>query len=206
MPNATAMRTHALVQSSTIFATISEQFQQIETDVSLFLPFQDNLQPMDYYISEKGRRLTRIPYYWEDDVAAMWPEWKWDNSPPPSQGLRVFDFHPMYVGLNIQNDGALSRIESVVGDHTSLQSKPGEQCAPFINTGVGSRHFLEGMISPYRREQFQNDLVGCLANSAHESSRHRSNPAAFDGCAKACSSRSEHCDRHYLGGRGGLRR
>lgn len=61
VPNARAIRTHGLVQSSNLFALICDNYPQIKTDVSLFSPFHDLLQLTDLYAGESDRRLVRLP-------------------------------------------------------------------------------------------------------------------------------------------------
>lgn len=81
VPNAKSMRTHCLVQSSPILATTAIDFLQIETDVSLLLPLHGGLMPTDLY-PEGGQRITRLPYFWEDDLLATWPGWDWETAEP----------------------------------------------------------------------------------------------------------------------------
>jgi hypothetical protein len=96
VPEATSMRSHALVQSTPLLAEVLER-TPVEIDASLFLPGARNLEPVHY--RWRGRTLIRIPYVWEDDVAIE------NGGPDPrtlldAPGLKVFDFHPVHVFLN----------------------------------------------------------------------------------------------------------
>jgi hypothetical protein len=153
VPEASAMRTHGLFQSSALMALVSDQYPAIETDVSLLLPFHRNLQPTDLYMGASRRRLTRLPYCWEDDVAATWPGWRWDTDPVIAPGLAIFDFHPIHVALNTTT---LERYEAL--KHT-LAAKPIAQAsqadlAPFVGRGPGTRDFLARLLTRTDRSRF----------------------------------------------------
>jgi hypothetical protein len=145
VPDARCMRTHSLVQSSPIFATILEHYPQIETDVSLFLPLHPGLQPIDLYLN--GKRLTRLPYFWEDDVFAEWPNWEWEPIQPNSiPGLMIYDFHPLLVALNVRDLSPYRRLRQVANGkpyHTLLRS----DVAPHRHLGPGARTFLEKLLA-----------------------------------------------------------
>ncbi len=64
VPEARAMRTHGLVQSSALFMTVCRKYPQIETDLSLFLPFHSHLTPTRWFFGGDGNYLTRVPYNW----------------------------------------------------------------------------------------------------------------------------------------------
>jgi len=96
-PAARSMRTHALYHSSRLFSLIGERYPQLDVDASLFLPGHAGLRPVDWLYD--GVHIVRVPYYWEDDDAVFAPGWRWDGPPPPSDGLKVFDFHPVLVAL-----------------------------------------------------------------------------------------------------------
>ena len=98
VPEATAMRTHALVQSTPILAEVLSR-TPIRVDASLFLPHAENVRPVRY--RWRGATLVRVPYVWEDDVEL-------ENGTLAdgvdalldAPGLKVFDFHPTHVFLN----------------------------------------------------------------------------------------------------------
>ncbi len=100
VPDAVSMRTHALIQSSPLLAQIMKE-TSIKRDVSLFLPYHPNLQPVSYWW--EGRHLLRIPYFWEDDVEMQQPEPNWHFDSRFCGGVKIFDFHPVHVYLNSKN-------------------------------------------------------------------------------------------------------
>jgi len=146
VPEARAMRTHALVQSSPLFLTVADDYPQIETDVSLFLPFHDTLSPTDFFWGDSGRRIVRLPYFWEDDVCATWPGWHWTADPPAGSGLKIFDFHPAYVALNIETLAGYRAVKQALGSRRLYEAQP-EDFAPHVHRGAGACTFLEATLA-----------------------------------------------------------
>ncbi|WP_411877822.1 hypothetical protein [Polaromonas sp. YR568] len=153
-PQAKAMRTHALVQSSPIFAGIVAD-TDIDTDVSLFLPFHPMLAPTKIYFEAGGRPLVRLPYYWEDDVAACWPGWSWDSVVEDAPGqLRIYDFHPIHIALNMSTMNEYARLKAELKGRP-LTSLTRAECLPFINQGKGARNYLEQLVAMGNGQRFQ---------------------------------------------------
>ena len=86
--NAKSIRTHGLLQSSEIFLKFNKY--GIQNDVSILFSNQPHIMP--HY--SKFFKITRIPYYWEDDVE-MEEEYLWSlsNSFLHGDGLKIFNFH-----------------------------------------------------------------------------------------------------------------
>jgi hypothetical protein len=93
------MRTHGLVQSTALLALARER-TPIRVDASLFLPGAAALEPIDYPLAPGT--IVRVPYLWEDDAEMLKPAPAWDAwaVAAGTQGLAVFDFHPIHVVLN----------------------------------------------------------------------------------------------------------
>lgn len=111
VPEASSMRTHGLVQSTSLLRQITAQ-SRITTDVSLFLPHTPGLRPFEHVWSH--RTLFRIPYFWADDyeMEQRVPCWHLAPLMAAGNGLKVFAFHPIHVYLNtpdIQPYQALKR-------------------------------------------------------------------------------------------------
>jgi len=100
-PYANIMRTHGLYQSTDLLSMAEKKFG-IDTDVSLFLPNTAFITPHKIYLSENSKGLLRIPYFWEDDIEAYNPskDWRFDAKRYHKKGLKIFNFHPLYVYLN----------------------------------------------------------------------------------------------------------
>jgi hypothetical protein len=142
-PAARSMRTHALHQSTRIFAGILREFPQIAVDVSLFLPDHPGLDGTILHLGA-DRPLMRLPYWWEDDVAALTPGWEWTSRPRASTGLRIFDFHPVHVALNMADLGAYERLKARTD--ARLEALSQGDFAPFVNRGPGTRTYLEALL------------------------------------------------------------
>lgn len=143
VPDARSMRTHSLVQSSPIFEVVGAQFGQIQTDMSLFLPFHDRLQPMDFFPA--GRRMIRLPYQWEDDVAALWPGWHWEAEPQLGEGLAAVDFHPILVALNVATLSTYHDLKRrLAGRHLTEATR--DDLAPLVHDGAGTRSYLARLL------------------------------------------------------------
>jgi hypothetical protein len=99
LPDASSLRSHALVQSTPLLALIASD-TPITADVSLFLPYAPDLRPHEFRVG--GRTLLRLPYFWEDDDEMVQPSPCWQLAPMLGigAGLKVFDFHPIHVYMN----------------------------------------------------------------------------------------------------------
>ena len=99
VPDARALRTHGLYQSSPLLAAAAARWG-VEVDVSLFLPRAAHLQP--HRLRRGPATLVRLPYFWEDDDEMFEPAPAWTLRDPRLcvDGLRIFDFHPVHLALN----------------------------------------------------------------------------------------------------------
>lgn len=70
VPDAASMRTHGLHQSTLMFSAVMDHCPSIIADASLFLPGHPYLQPTLLHLG-RSRPLVRLPYWWEDDIAAV---------------------------------------------------------------------------------------------------------------------------------------
>lgn len=101
VPEAKSVRTHALVQSSPLIWKLNQDYN-IKTDCSLFLPQTPLSHPHTVCHHGKKAPLVRIPYNWEDDVECLRPNpsWQLEDSVFDFSGMKIFNFHPVYVELN----------------------------------------------------------------------------------------------------------
>lgn len=154
VPGATAMRTHGLVQSSALYALVGDAYPQIETDVSLLLPFHRNLEPTDSYLGARKRRVTRLPYFWEDDVAADWPTWNWDRAPEFAAGLRIYDFHPIHIALNLRHVADYQRLKASVAPRP-LYDLSADEVAPYLCSEPGAQTYLRRLVASPQMRSFK---------------------------------------------------
>lgn len=111
VPESKSLRTHSLIQSSLLLP----KFQKygIENDVSLLLPKTKNIEP--HYI--KHINLFRFPYFWEDDFELQENSNCWSINDPSYHvtGLKIFNFHPIYVYLNSYDMKSYNLIKQNIG-------------------------------------------------------------------------------------------
>lgn len=153
VPEAKAVRTHGLYQATNLFAFIADNFTMIETDVSLYLPGHKGLHPFDFHCGRSRRRITRLPFYFEDDLDSMRPNVNWECT-PPSEGLRIFDFHPVHVMLNMSTLDDYNVLKCSLGKRGLHNALP-KDFEPFVNQReCGARTFLNHVVNDIGAKQF----------------------------------------------------
>jgi hypothetical protein len=147
VPEAVSMRTHGLYQSTPFLATVCRR-TPIEVDLSILLPFHPHLQATTLHCGPRGRRLVRLPYFWEDDVIAAFPEWDWSAPLPLLQdkGLHIFDFHPIHVVLNMADMDTYENLKKFMNGRP-MASLTEAECRPFCNPGCGTRTYLRSLLA-----------------------------------------------------------
>ena len=134
-PEARLVRTHGLAQSSRLLERIVDE-TPIRIDTSLFLPHADGIEPVTYYW-EGEKKLTRLPYVWEDDFEMVRPSPQWHVSRMlrERRGIQIFGFHPIHVYLN-SIDLAPYRSLCSEGPLATLRKQSADR---WINNGQGPR-------------------------------------------------------------------
>jgi hypothetical protein len=133
VPDAVSCRCHSLVQSSNILEGLSNK--GIKFDLNLYLPPEVTAHPFLHF----NKKILRLPHFWEDDIHALsgmkWNPMEFLNKP----GLKVFDFHPIHVFLNMEILDRYIKAKKYNNDYTKLKS--------FVNqTETGTKFFLENLI------------------------------------------------------------
>lgn len=133
VPEARAVRSHSMTQSSRLL-DLFKNFH-LTHDCNHFVPACSGitLRPFRHW-----NGLIRVPYFWEDDVALIYNN---DNNISrlcATQGLKVFDFHPIHVALNTTSMARYEDSRHAHNDWHRLQS--------FACTGKGVRTMLEQLI------------------------------------------------------------
>jgi hypothetical protein len=129
------MRTHGLVQSTQLLQLVARA-TPIEHDLSLYLPRTPGLRPVHYRFGE--RPLVRLPYLWEDDFEMLQGAPWWGLAPVLGlgEGLKVLDFHPVHVFLNLPQFAAYAALR----DAGRLNGQASaEALRPHIHQGAGPR-------------------------------------------------------------------
>lgn len=160
VPNARSMRTHGLMQWTGLYGIVAKEFASIEIDVSLYLCGHRGLHPIPMPVIGGGD-IIRLPYFWEDDLNAMFesPDW---FCIPASEGLCIFDFHPVHVCLNMSSlEQYKSLKNSLGGKSLSLAEK--KDFAPYINhQNQGTKDFLLMALEKFQDRGYAS--ISSLAN------------------------------------------
>ncbi len=154
VPAATVVRTHALVQSTRLFNLMADHYPQIRTDVSLLLPEHTHLRPFKQYFGASRRPIVRVPCYWEDDLHAGRPDCRWDTRFPEGPGLRVLNFHPVLLALNIFTIDAYYDLKRALGQRRMHEATP-EDVQTFASDRFGDRDYFEQLVTDVGPENFR---------------------------------------------------
>jgi hypothetical protein len=95
-PQAVGVRCH----SRTVSAVLIDQFISIglRYDANQICPYQKGLMPYTY------RGFCRFTDFWQDDVHAIYQRpFILSNIPVESEGMKVFNFHPVHIYLNTES-------------------------------------------------------------------------------------------------------
>ncbi|MCC6528324.1 MAG: hypothetical protein IT373_37110 [Polyangiaceae bacterium] len=145
VPEARSMRTHGLVQSTGIFDLVMAR-TPIRADVSLLLPRARHLTPHAW--RRGGRSLTRLPYFWADDVEMESARPSWDVAPLlEAPGLKIFAFHPIHVALNSADFGPYERLKCEV---ESLRGATARHVEARAHHGPGTRSAFTEVVAHLR--------------------------------------------------------
>jgi hypothetical protein len=153
VPEAKSMRTHSLVQSTRIFEVVAER-TTIEVDTSTLLAFHQGLQATELYVGNPVRRLIMLPFLFEDNLMAEWPNWSWTESVWPTNGLAIFNFHPLLIAMNLDRIQRYYALKEYLGarNPSTLTEKEFQR---FVNEGVGARTYLDRVLSSRPVHSFQ---------------------------------------------------
>jgi hypothetical protein len=145
VPCATSFRTHGLLQSGRILRQIRRLYPRLTTDLSAFAPGHVGLAPFLHWLSEDVSVL-RIPYFWQDDVAAFDPCWSWTTGVGVEPGLRVYNFHPIHVALNISDIAPYRRLAANLGGRSLSTLTREEFPSKLEGDNVGVKDFLVRLV------------------------------------------------------------
>ncbi|MEN5089164.1 hypothetical protein ABE458_00535 [Pseudomonas protegens] len=142
-PNATTMRTHALVQSSPMLYQIFKEFPQLKLDASILMHKAKHVERFNWNFD--GVSFDRINYNWEDDAEFSNPNFDWSKEFFPGE-ISIYDFHPIHIHLNSCSNDHYRNLKSSLNG-ISLMKVERKNLDSFMNTGHGSRTFLQSIVS-----------------------------------------------------------
>lgn len=98
VPEARVVRSHSITQSSKLLDLFAAA--GMTHDCNHFIPAHSGISLKPY---RHWNGLTRVPYFWEDDVDLIDRQGPAVRELAAGPGLKVFDFHPIHVALNTQS-------------------------------------------------------------------------------------------------------
>ena len=142
VPEAKSVRTHGLVQSSSLLKMMAEEYG-IEYEVSILLRETPNISPHRLYTSKNGS-LVRIPFFWEDDYEMMSPVpfFSFIPSNYKMPGLKIFNYHPIHISLNTSSFDFYQACKAKTPQMTDLTM---EHAGSYINHDHGTLTMLQEM-------------------------------------------------------------
>lgn len=138
IPEATSVRSHSMTQSSRLLDLFDQR--ALTHDCNHFIPEQSGIE-LKPYLHWNG--LIKVPYFWEDDVSCLYSHCFDLERLLSSNGLKVFDFHPIHIFLNTES---LERYEQT----RHLHNKPNE-LIKYRYGGEGTRTWLLQLLKLAKR-------------------------------------------------------
>lgn len=137
VPEARSVRSHSMTQSTGLL----DMFRQagLTHDCNHFVPHQAGIALRPWAL---WHGLTKVPYFWEDDLACAYGTALPPADSPALAGLQVYDFHPIHVFLNTED---LDRYERT----RPLHRQPAELRA-HRHAGAGVRTWLDQLLQGAR--------------------------------------------------------
>jgi hypothetical protein len=153
VPDAKSIRTHGLAQSGPLLAKI--QSHGLINDLSIFMPGVSHLVPFEFRWN--GGILVRMPYNWSDDYEMQkeHPDWTLEFVLKIS-GMKILNFHPMLLYLNLTDFGAYEKLKREAGDLGSIEKSLADK---FINTGTGSKTFFLKLIEQMAESNSSSRII-----------------------------------------------
>lgn len=144
VPDAISVRTHALMQSSHLLSLMIQKGLLI--DVSILLPDAPFIQPVLTYAIDGV--LCRIPFFWEDDheFQKKNPSWTSSNSVAKTDGLKIYNFHPVHIYLNSSDGKAYDEFKHYLKRRRFATAMKTEM-ENFINKGCGTQTLFQKIVN-----------------------------------------------------------
>jgi hypothetical protein len=150
LPGAECFRSHAYYENTHILRMLKEHGILYDSNICLYL--QDSLFPL---VHASG--LIRFPVFWEDDVHFCKQDISWNLSDYLdiflSPGLKVLNFHPMNIVLNVPSEKYYREIKEKLGEEWNIASAA--DIRKYVWRGPGTRTFLEEILALLREEKLE---------------------------------------------------
>jgi len=134
VPESKSVRSHSMTQNTNLLNIFIDK--GLTHDCNHFIPEQTNIELKPWKL---WNGLTKVPYFWEDDVASQYIE----NTPLDKLvkrgGVKVFDFHPIHIFLNTEN---IQRYETTRHLHQNPKKLIEHRCKD-----IGTRNYFKDLIA-----------------------------------------------------------
>lgn len=138
VPEAVSVRSHSMTQSSPILDAFEKH--GLIYDCNSFIPYSSDIDLKPY--NHWTQKLIKVPYFWEDDVHCLY-NWDWNiEKYLNTDGLKVFDFHPIHIFLNSEKMSRYENVKSSLNDFDKLKKN-------INNKSFGSKDFLIDLLGWY---------------------------------------------------------
>ena len=109
VPEAVSVRSHGLIQSDYLWRYLVE-FTNIKVDCTTYLAHAQYLVPTEFFW--KGKKLVRAPFFYQDNIEMEHPRpvWRADKLLDQTPGVKIMNFHPIYIYLNAHSMRGYERI------------------------------------------------------------------------------------------------
>lgn len=129
VPEAKAIRSHSMTQSSVLMAEFASL--GLKYDCNHFIPYESGVK-VKPWLAWNG--MCKIPYGWEDDISMLNSDYFSAKEIADIDGLKVLDFHPIHIYLNSE---CLERYESA-----RAHFRDPAHLKKYINEDFGIKHSL----------------------------------------------------------------
>lgn len=142
VPGAKSTRSHALTQGSLIQ---NMQKEYIKFDCNTYMDITSDIL-IKPYTNPFGTLC--VPHFFEDDVNILYPNKLTVDDYLDYQGIKVFDFHPVHIGLN--NDS----MDRYLGakNYTTVNT---DKIFEFRNNGYGTENILREVIAGAKSRNYE---------------------------------------------------
>ena len=145
-PNAKSMRMHDLFQHSALLRRLHGEYG-LQYDSSIFLALSPHIEPHRIkFFGVEGDGLMRLPYHWADYTGMNLNKHEGRMPFEPEMftrpGMKVFNFHPIHIGLNSVTLGAYERLKA--NEDVAKVTKAG--MASYIDQGEGTKQFFSDFL------------------------------------------------------------
>lgn len=140
-PDAKAIRTHSLVQSSPLLFEIFSAFPQLRLDMSILTHRLPHVGRFEWNHEEVS--FDRINFNWEDDAAFFDKNFDWGAFYFPGD-VNIYNFHPIHVHLNSIGLSNYKKLKDRM--RVPLNLVDDGLIAEFTGDEPGTRDFLKALL------------------------------------------------------------